>query len=92
MQAAANPEDNKSMGLLYARKAEYAQAKTHLIRFLQNHPNDVEALMALQIVELKLGNYAAAASSLDSITSDKRIHEIAKVTYPIKVVINPEAI
>lgn len=90
LQAAANPEDNKSMGLLYARKAEYAQAKTHLIRFLQNHPNDVEALMALQIVELKLGNYAAAASSLDSITSDKRIHEIAKVTYPIKVVINPE--
>ena len=29
-------------------------------------------------------------ASLDSITSDKRIHEIAKVTYPIKVVIDPE--
>ncbi|WP_317371178.1 tetratricopeptide repeat protein [Helicobacter canis] len=90
LQAAADPEDNKSIGLLYARKGEYTPARNHLVKFLQQHPNDVEALMALQIIELKLGNYAAAAASLDSIASSKKIHEQAKTTYPIKVIINPE--
>lgn len=90
LQAAARPEDNKAIGLLYARKGEYTPARNHLVKFLQQHPSDVEALMALQIVELKLGNYAAAAASLDSIASSKKIHEQAKTTYPIKVVINPE--
>lgn len=90
LQAAARPEDNKAIGLLYARKGEYTPARNHLVKFLQQHPSDVEALMALQIVELKLGNYAAAAASLDSIASSKKIHEQAKTTYPIKVIINPE--
>ncbi|WP_299327069.1 tetratricopeptide repeat protein [uncultured Helicobacter sp.] len=90
LKAAANPEDNKAIGLLYARQAEYASAKAHLLRYLQDHPQDIESLMALQIIELKLGNYAEAAANLDSITSQKKFQQIAKITYPIKVVINPE--
>lgn len=90
LKAAANPEDNKAIGLLYARQAQYPMAKSHLLRYLQEHPNDIESLMALQIIELKLGNYAEAAANLDFITSQKKFQQIAKTTFPIKVVINPE--
>lgn len=90
LKKAANPEDNKAIGLLYARKAEYAKAKGRLMHYLQDHNNDVESLMAIQIIDLKLGNYSASAQNLDSIASNKRIFNIAKTTYPIRVVINPE--
>lgn len=90
LKAAANQDDNKAIGLLYARKGDYGNAKSYLMRYLQNHNGDVESIMALQIIDLKLGNYTSSAQSLDYIASNKNLSQAAKTTYPIKVIINPE--
>ena len=85
-----NPQDYKAMGLLYARMGDYTRAKTYLSRFLQSNRTDIQSLMATQIIDLKLGNFAYAATNLENIANNRKYAEIAKETYPIKVIINPE--
>ena len=90
IQKVATPNDDKTIGLLYARMAQYPKAKTHLLSFLRNHPRDLESMLALGLIDLKLGNYASAANALESIASNRGFQEKAQKTYPIKVIINPE--
>ena len=89
LQAAATPEDNKSIGLLYARKGEYEEAVSYLGSYISNHPDDVEALMALQLARLKLGQFASSAQILDRLEQYPKLFAQARKTYPIKLVINP---
>lgn len=87
LKEVAKPEDYKSLGLLYARVGEYAKAKNYLYRYLNDNPKDLGSVMALQAIDLKMGNFSLAASALDSIKDDNLIKKAMK-TYPIKVVLN----
>ncbi|PAF48717.1 hypothetical protein BKH41_05480 [Helicobacter sp. 12S02232-10] len=89
LQEIAAPKDYKSLGLLYARVGEYGKAKSYLYKYLNANSDDLEALLAIQIIDLKLGNFAAAASALESIASNKDVAKKAMETYPIKVILNP---
>ncbi|PAF42516.1 hypothetical protein BJI48_06625 [Helicobacter sp. 11S02596-1] len=89
LQTIATPKDYKSLGLLYARVGEYPKAKNYLYQYLKVDPNDIESSLAIQIIDLKLGNFPAAASALEPIADDKALSEKAMKTYPIKVILNP---
>lgn len=90
IQKVATPNDDKTIGLLYARMAQYPKAKSHLLSYLRSHPRDIDSMLALGLIDLKLGNYAGAANALDSISSNRGFQEKAQKIYPIKVIINPE--
>lgn len=90
IQKVATPKDDKTIGLLYARMAQYPKAKTHLMNYLRANPRDIDSMLALGLIDLKLGNYMGAANSLESIASNRGFQEKAQKIYPIKVIINPE--
>ncbi len=90
LQQASSIDDYKSIGLLYARLADYHEAKTYLSKYLQTNRYDMESMMATQIIDLKLGNFSLAATTLENIAGSEKYFAIAKKTYPIKIMINPE--
>ncbi|PAF41358.1 hypothetical protein BKH45_07520 [Helicobacter sp. 11S03491-1] len=92
LQEIATPKDYQALGLLYARVGEYTKAKSYLYKYFNTH-KDLQTLLALEIIDLKLGNFASAGSTLDSISSNKNDKhqdpiKLAMQTYPIKVVLN----
>ncbi|PAF48202.1 hypothetical protein BKH46_02210 [Helicobacter sp. 12S02634-8] len=88
LQEAATPQDYKSLGLLHARIGEYSKAKSYLYQYLSTHPRDLPTLLALQIIDLKMGNFSAAANTLDAIANDKTQFQKALTIYPIKITLN----
>lgn len=89
LQEVATRKDNKALGLLYARLGEYDKAKSRLYEYLNTHQEDLEARLALQIIDLKLSNFVGAATAIEAIGLDKKISKKALETYPIKVVLRP---
>ncbi|MDO7253655.1 tetratricopeptide repeat protein [Helicobacter cappadocius] len=87
LKEVAKPKDYKSLGLLYARIGEYAKAKNYLYRYLNANPKDIGSILALEMIDLKIGNFSLAASALDSI-KDQDLIKKAMDTYPIKVILN----
>ncbi|PAF50875.1 hypothetical protein BKH44_06660 [Helicobacter sp. 13S00477-4] len=84
----ATKKDYKTLGLLYARVGEYTKAKNYLYQYINIHPDDLQTLLALQIIDLKLANFPSAANMLDNIRGKKEGSKKALQTYPIKVVLN----
>lgn len=89
LQEIATNKDNKALGLLYARVGEYSKAKSQLYEYLNTHQDDLEARLALQIIDLKLGNFSGAAAEIDAIGSNQELNKKALHIYPIKVVLKP---
>ncbi|TLD89041.1 tetratricopeptide repeat protein [Helicobacter sp. MIT 03-1614] len=84
LKQVATKDDNFAIALLHARLGEYTQAKQYLYEYLGSHVGDAQALMALQLVELKSGNFKESALILERLNAKE---EDAKVfnDYPIKV-------
>lgn len=87
LKEVAQPKDYKTLGLLYARVGEYAKAKNYLYKYLNSNPKDLGSILALQAIDLKIGNFSLAASALDTI-KDENLTKKAMEIYPIKVVLN----
>ncbi len=93
LEPIAKPKDFKALGLLYARTGDYSKALEYLHRYNSNYPKDMEALLAMQIIAMKVGDLPAASSMLDlllhGINKDKQKEKILSDTYPIKPILNP---
>lgn len=83
LKQAATKEDNFAIALLHARLGEYAQAKQYLYEYLGAYVGDPQALMALQLIELKSGNYKEGALILDRLNAKEDDAKVFDV-YPIK--------
>lgn len=82
LKQVADKDDNFAIALLHARLGEYTQAKQYLYEYMSSYPNDQQSLMALQLIELKNGNYNESASILDKLNTEEE-NEVFKM-YPIK--------
>ena len=73
-----------TLGLLYAKEANYEIAKRYLLQAQQNHPakKAVSPTVALALVDLKSHSFKEAAMHLDS--ARKRAPDLSKKLYPIK--------
>ncbi|CCF82044.1 hypothetical protein HBZS_124950 [Helicobacter bizzozeronii CCUG 35545] len=93
LEPIAKPKDFKALGLLYARTGDYSKALEYLHRYNSNYPKDMEALLAMQIIAMKVGDLPAASSMLDlllhGINKDKQKEKILSDTYPIEPILNP---
>lgn len=74
--------DNLAIALLHSRLGEYRQARQYLYAYLGSYPDDFNALMALQLVEIKLGNFKESASVITRVAQK---NESALNTYPIRI-------
>lgn len=84
LKPVAQKADNLAIGLLHARVGEYAQARQYLYEYLGYRVGDLQALMALQLIELKGGNYKESALLLEKLNAKPENAEIFN-TYPIRV-------
>ena len=83
LKQVATKEDNFAIALLHARLGEYTQAKQYLYEYLGSYVGNAQALMALQLIELKDGNFKESALILDRLNAkedDAKVFE----QYPIK--------
>lgn len=62
-----------ALGMLYARNGEYANARNILYQYLIKNPNDLEALSALELIELRMQNYGEGANILHQLIDKKTI-------------------
>ncbi|WP_104697053.1 MULTISPECIES: tetratricopeptide repeat protein [unclassified Helicobacter] len=85
-----NKKDIKNLGLLYARTGNYDRAKEYLTEYIKNHQNDLEAMMALQILYLKTHDFYQASNILEQISNNSSFDKRIIDTYPIKVVLQPK--
>lgn len=74
--------DNLAIALLHSRLGEYKQARQYLYEYLGSYPDDFDALMALQLVEIKLGNFRESAMVINRAIQK---NENALNTYPIRI-------
>ncbi|WP_104707171.1 tetratricopeptide repeat protein [Helicobacter suis] len=92
LKNAATPKDDKTLGLLYARLGDYDRAIQSLRRYNDAYPDDQEALMALELIALRMGNFIGAqdvlASLLHTLKKDKHKEKILSDTYPIEPRLN----
>lgn len=65
-----NIQNALALGMLYARNGDYNQAQNKIKEFLQQNPNHLEALSALELIALKRQNYSEASSILGTIEKD----------------------
>lgn len=84
LKPVAEKADSLAIGLLHARVGEYAQARQYLYEYLGFRVGDLQALMALQLIELKSRNYKESALLLEKLNAKPENAEIFK-TYPIRV-------
>ncbi|WP_295698587.1 tetratricopeptide repeat protein [uncultured Helicobacter sp.] len=84
LKQVANKDDNFAIALLHARLGEYTQARQYLYEYLASHAGDPQALMALQLIELKNNNYKESALILDRLNAKEEDAKVFDV-YPIKV-------
>ena len=73
-------QNNLALGMLYARNGDYTEAQYVLKDYLLTKPDDVEALSAMELVKLKLQNYADSVAILNTLIDRKD-----KPFFPIKV-------
>ena len=71
LEKSANKEDMLALGMLYARNGDYPKAKNKIQDFLASHPRNLEATNALELVNLKLRDYAEASKLLESFVDKK---------------------
>ena len=58
-------KDNLAIAQLHARVGEYKQARQYMYEYLNAFAKDPHALMSLQLIELKLGNFKESVSILN---------------------------
>lgn len=71
-------QDKLALGMLYARNGDYVNAREVILQYLQTYPQSVEALSALELVELKLRRYLDASTILSSFV-EKEIRPTFKI-------------
>lgn len=65
LEKSAQQVDYLALGMLYARNGDYLKAKNAIEQFIRIYPNNLEAINALELIELKLRNYEESAKLLD---------------------------
>lgn len=83
LEKSANKEDFLALGMLYARNGDYQKARNKIQEYLLGNPRNLKAINALELVNLKLRNYAEAARLLDPFL-EKRM------PFKIKTGLNPD--
>ncbi|MCI7484670.1 MAG: tetratricopeptide repeat protein [Helicobacter sp.] len=77
-------KDNLPIGLLHARLGEYDKAKQYLQEYLSHFPEDPQALMALQLVKIKLSNFKESALILKRMMKKDEYNPNLEI-YPINI-------
>lgn len=78
-----NPEDDFSLGLLYARVGDLTLAQNFLESAIEKNIEPIKAQLALGFIKLKAGQVPDAAKEIDNVTD--MFGEEAYKPYPIKV-------
>lgn len=65
-----------ALGMLYARNGDYESARDKIQTYLLHYPDNQEAISALELVELKLGNFSESANLLMSLKNQKPFFKI----------------
>lgn len=82
-------QDNLAIAQLHARLGEYKQARQYLYEYLSTFAKDPYALMSLQLIELKLGNFKESVSILNRMMrQDEKNPDLS--LYPIRVKLKDE--
>ncbi len=89
LKKSATNKDELALGLLQARLGNYDEALTHLKRFLQHYPNDLQGLMATEMISLKRGDISSVSEILKIISHRKKQISLANSFYPIKPLSKP---
>lgn len=82
-------QDMLAAGLLHARLGEYQQAKQYIYEYLGAYPKDPDALMSLQLIELKKGDFKESALLLNQLNEQEETQKIF-ASYPIKAKLKDE--
>ncbi|MGI0440202.1 tetratricopeptide repeat protein [Helicobacter himalayensis] len=77
-------KDNLAIALLHARLGEYDKARSYIYEYLSYFPKDPDALAALQLIEIKLGNFKESATILNRFVREDE-HNPKLETYPIRI-------
>lgn len=80
-------KDYKNLGLLYARTADFENAKLFLTKYQHQNPNDKDVLLALSLIYLKTSDFENASRSLKALGQNDQDLRAVKEKYPIKVVL-----
>jgi len=80
-------QNSLTMGLLHARIGEYNIAKGHLLKARENAEFEERALLALALVEAKLGNLMSTSSLL--LEALEKYPQSATYRYPLHVSLKP---
>ena len=83
LKQVADKDDNLAIGLLHARLGEYTRAKQYLYEYLGSNAGDSQALMALQLIETKSGNFKESALILERLNAAEDTQKVFD-EYPIK--------
>ncbi len=75
-----SPQNALALGMLYARNGNYVQAQNVLKDFLSQNPTNLEALSAMELIKLKLQEYADSIAILNTFIDQNK-----KPFFPIKV-------
>lgn len=65
-----------ALGMLYARNGDYHKASEKIRDYLTHFPNNPEAISALELVELKLGDFGGSADLLNSLKGSEAFFKI----------------
>lgn len=74
-----------ALGMLYARNGDYLNAREKMQEYLHAFPDDLEALSALELVELKMGNFQESTLILQALEEKKK-----KPSFDLKVGLNSD--
>lgn len=82
-------KDNLAIAQLHARVGEYKKARQYVYEYLNTFAKDPHALMSLQLIELKLGNFKESVSILNRMMrQDEKNPDLS--LYPIHVKLKEE--
>ena len=82
-------KDNLAIAQLHARVGEYKQARQYIYEYLNTFAKDPYALMSLQLIELKLGNFKESVSVLNRMMRQDEKNPDLNL-YPIRVKLKEE--
>lgn len=88
LKAVAEKQDELALGQLLARQGNLNAARAHVHNYLIQYPNDLNAKMTMQLINLKLGDFMEAARIIDEFGSEIRENNITN-PYPIKARVAP---
>lgn len=89
LKTIANSEDDLALGQLLARDGRLDEAKAYIQRYMNKYPNSLRALITMELISLKSGDFRTASSLLDEFSALKQQNTNIKNPYPIKVRISP---